>query len=122
MNSTFFRFNLISRLQKKIFEAVAEPEPVRLMTKPYVNGTVPYHSRSAKLVERFAELYKNDRIQVINSLRGMSDNSTAERFVFSIVEVRNKQDDTKKSSKTVSTDMSCAELLRRVLKSLIRPV
>lgn len=122
MNSTFFRFNLISRLQKKIFEVVAEPEPVRLVTKPYVNGIVPHHSRSAKLVERFAELYKNDRIQVINSLRGMSDNSTAERFVFSIVEVRNKQDDTKKSSKTVSTGMSCAELLRRVLKSLIRPV
>lgn len=85
---------------------MAEPEPVRLMTKPYVNGTVPYQSRSAKLVERFAELYKNDRIQVINSLRGMSENSTAERFVFSIVEVRNKHDDTKKSSKTVSTDMS----------------
>lgn len=77
---------LHGRLQKKIFEAVAEPEPVRLVTKPYVNGIVPYHSRSAKLVERFAELYKNDRIQVINSLRGMSDNSTAERFVFSIVE------------------------------------
>lgn len=122
MNSTFFRFNLISRLQKKIFEAVAEPEPVRLVTKPYVNGIVPYQSRSAKLVERFAELYKNDRIQVINSLRGMSENSTADRFVFSIVEVRNKQDDIKKSSKTVSTDMSCAELLRQVLKSLIRPV
>ena len=68
---------------------MAEPEPVRLVTKPYVNGIVPYQSRSAKLVERFAELHKSDRIQVINSLRGVSDNSTAERFAFLIVEVRN---------------------------------
>lgn len=64
-----------------------EPEPVRLVTKPYVNGAVSYQSRSFKLVERFSELYKNDRVQILNSLKGMPDRSTAERFLFLIVEV-----------------------------------
>jgi len=39
-------------------------------------------------VESFSELYKNDRVQILNSLKGMPDSSTAERFVFLIVEVR----------------------------------
>lgn len=76
------------RLHKKILVAATEPEPVRLVTKPYANGVVPFQSRSAKLVERFTELYKNDRVQTMNSLKGMPDNSTVERLVFLIVEVR----------------------------------
>lgn len=79
---------LISRLHKKLLDTATEPEPARLVTKPYVNEVVPFHSRSLKLVERFSELYKNDRVQILNSLKGMPDNSTAERFVFFIVEVR----------------------------------
>ena len=69
-------------------DAATEPEPVRLVSKPFANGIVPLQSRSAKLVERFVDLYKNDRVQAVNSLKGMPDNSTAERFVFLIVEVR----------------------------------
>ncbi|KAL9971686.1 hypothetical protein ACROYT_G017884 [Oculina patagonica] len=77
---------LHGRLHKKILDAATEPEPVRLVTKPYTNGVVPFQSRSAKLVERFTELYKNDRVQTMNSLKGMPDNSTAERLVFLIAE------------------------------------
>ena len=77
----------ISRLHKKLLDTATEPEPVRLVTKPYVDEVVPYQSRSFKLVERFSELYKNERVQILNSLKGMPDSSTAERFVFSIVEV-----------------------------------
>lgn len=77
---------LHGRLQKKLLRTATEPEPVRLVTKPYVDGLVPYQSRSFKLVERFSELYKNDRVQILNSLKGMPDRSTAERFVFFIVE------------------------------------
>jgi len=69
-------------------ESVTEPAPVRLVTKPYSNGVVPLQSRSAMLVERFTEMYKNDRIQITNGLKGMPDRSAAERLVFLIVEVR----------------------------------
>ena len=69
-------------------ETVTEPEPVRLVTKPaFSNGVVPLQLRSAKLVERFKELYKNDRVQITNALKGMPDRSAAERLVFLIVEV-----------------------------------
>ena len=78
----------ISRLHKKLLDTAAESKPARLVTKPYVNGVVPFHSRSLKLVERFSDMYKNDRVQILNSLKGMPDNSTAGRFVFLIVEVR----------------------------------
>ena len=81
-------FLSIFRLHKKLLDTATEPEPVRLVTKPYVNGEVLYQSPSFKLVERFSELYKNDRLQILNSLKGMPDSSTAERFVFLIVEVR----------------------------------
>ena len=63
-------------------------EPVRLVAKPYANGILPFQSRSTKLVERFTELYKNDRVQTTNSLKGIPDNTIAERLVFLIVEVR----------------------------------
>ena len=91
-HGTVFQFSYltlsISRLHKKILDAATEPEPVRLVTKPYANGVVPFQSRSAKLVERFTELYKTDRVHIMNSLKGMPDNSTAERLVFLIAEVR----------------------------------
>lgn len=83
-----FIISSISRLHKKILDVATEPKPVRLVTKPYVNGVVPFQSRSFKLVEKFSELYKNDRVQILNSLKGIPDSSTAERFVFLIVEVR----------------------------------
>jgi len=77
---------LHGRLHKIIMESVTEPAPVRLVTKPYSNGVVPLQSRSAMLVERFTEMYKNDRIQTTNVLKGMPDRSAAERLVFLIVE------------------------------------
>ena len=76
------------RLQKKILEAVSEPEPVRLVTKPLSDRIPRFQTRSTKLVERFTDLYKNDRVQVTGALKGMPDRSSAERLMFSIVEVR----------------------------------
>lgn len=70
---------------------MAEPEPVRLVTKPFSNGVVQLLSRSAKLVERFTDLYKDDRVHITNALKGMPDRSSAERLVFLIVEVRYPQ-------------------------------
>ena len=75
------------RLQKKILEAVSEPEPVRLVTKPLSDGITPIQTRSSKLVERFTDLYKNDRVQVTSALKGMPDRSSAERLMFSVAEV-----------------------------------
>ena len=76
------------RLQKKILEAVSEPEPVRLVTKPLSDRITPFQTRSTKLVERFTDLYKNDRVQVTGALKGMPDRSSAERLMFTVVEVR----------------------------------
>ena len=76
------------RLQKKILEAVSEPEPVRLVSKPFSDRITPFHTRSTKLVERFTDLYKNDRVQVTGALKGMPDRSSAERLMFTVVEVR----------------------------------
>ena len=76
------------RLQKKILEAVSEPEPVRLVTKPLSERITPFQTRSTKLVERFTDLYKNDRVQVTGALKGMPDRSSAERLMFTVVEVR----------------------------------
>ena len=76
------------RLQKKILETVSEPEPVRLVTKPLSDRITPFQTRSTKLVERFTDLYKNDRVQVTGALKGMPDRSLAERLMFTVVEVR----------------------------------
>ena len=69
-------------------EAVSEPEPVRLVSKPFSDRITPFHTRSTKLVERFTDLYKNDRVQVTGALKGMPDRSSAERLMFTVVEVR----------------------------------
>lgn len=75
-------------------ETVAETESFRLpvATKPFSDGVMPLHLRSAKLVERFKELYKNDRVQITNALKGIPDKSAKERLVFSIIEVRTGKD------------------------------
>jgi hypothetical protein len=71
-------------LQKHILDV--EPEPIRIVTKPYINGVL-HHERAMKLIERFAELYGSERLEAMDSLRGLADRDINERFVFSIVEV-----------------------------------
>ena len=77
---------LVGRLQKKLLESVGT-EPLRPIIKPYVAGVVQLQSRSTKLVERFKDLYKTDRVEVMDSLRERADSDSNERLVYCIVEV-----------------------------------
>ena len=62
-------------------------EPLRPIIKPYVAGVVQLQSRSTKLVERFKDLYKIDRVEVMDSLRESADSDSNECLVYCIVEV-----------------------------------
>ena len=42
--------------------------------------------RPAKLVERFSELYNNDRLKTVKALKEMPDKSVAERMIYFTVE------------------------------------
>ncbi|XP_020903530.1 mitochondria-eating protein isoform X2 [Exaiptasia diaphana] len=78
--------NLHSRLQKQLI-LDAQPEPLRIVTKPFLNSTPrPPHERAVKLIERFAELYGSDRLELMDGLRGLGERDTNERLVFCIVE------------------------------------
>uniref|UniRef100_A0A6P8I7B6 Mitochondria-eating protein n=1 Tax=Actinia tenebrosa TaxID=6105 RepID=A0A6P8I7B6_ACTTE len=75
--------NLYSRLQKHILDA--EPEPIPVITKPFTDGILP-HERTLKLLERFAELYGSERLEVMDALRGLANRDTNERLIFCIIE------------------------------------
>ncbi|XP_068717962.1 mitochondria-eating protein-like [Montipora capricornis] len=81
---------LHGRLHKTILETIASTEFCRGAihpTKPtFTVGAIPLESRSAKIVDRFKELYEDDRLHVTNALKKMLDRSMAERMVFFSVE------------------------------------
>ncbi|XP_032223031.2 mitochondria-eating protein isoform X3 [Nematostella vectensis] len=76
---------LQKRLQKQML-VENESEPVRMITKPYANGILPLHARAPRLVERFAELYGGERLELMDALRPMGDRAENERLSFCIVE------------------------------------
>ncbi|KAK3696727.1 hypothetical protein QZH41_013089 [Actinostola sp. cb2023] len=77
--------NLHSRLHKQLI-LDAQPEPLRIITKPYTNGSLLPHERAMKLIERFAELYGSERLELMDALRWLADKDINERLVFCIVE------------------------------------
>ncbi|XP_001641714.2 mitochondria-eating protein isoform X1 [Nematostella vectensis] len=77
--------DLHARLQKQML-VENESEPVRMITKPYANGILPLHARAPRLVERFAELYGGERLELMDALRPMGDRAENERLSFCIVE------------------------------------
>lgn len=51
----------------------------------------PTPERAMKLIERFAELYGSDRLELMDALRGLGERDTNERLIFCIVEVTDTQ-------------------------------
>lgn len=53
----------------------------------FIVGVILLEFCLVKIVERFKELYKDDRLNVINVLKKMFDRLMVERMVFFFVEV-----------------------------------
>ena len=61
--------------------------PSQPSTKPaFSSKLIQLEPRQTKLVERFSELYRDDRLKTVKALKEMSDKSTADRMIYFIVE------------------------------------
>ena len=57
------------------------------LAKPaFFSRSIQLEPRPAKLVERFSELYNDDRLKTVKALKEMPDKSVAERMIYFTVE------------------------------------
>jgi len=82
---------LHERLHKYMLETVTATESYKglsqtLTKAAFFSRSIQLEPRPAKLVERFSELYNDDRLKTVKALKEMPDKSVAERMIYFTVE------------------------------------
>ncbi|XP_067041796.1 mitochondria-eating protein-like [Acropora muricata] len=82
---------LHERLHKYMLETVTATESYKglsqTLAKPaFFSRSIQLEPPPAKLVERFSELYNDDRLKTVKALKEMPDKSVAERMIYFTVE------------------------------------
>ena len=74
-----------------MLETVTATESYKGLTQPFAKPALfsrfmQLEPRPAKLIERFSELYSDDRLKTLKALKEMPDKSMAERMIYFTVE------------------------------------